>query len=126
MTGPSRAELRTAIMKKTTRFKQYLADPEILLIPVCHDPLCARIAQRAGFKVVACGGYSNSAAILGVPDVALLTLDTPGKSVKVYTDRGLKFGCQVCNDLWVVPLSGAATDPRLTRTLTPRSTGRFL
>lgn len=45
---------------------------------------------------------------------------TPGKSVKVYTDRGLKFGCQVCNDLWVVPLSGAESDPRLTRTLAKR------
>ncbi len=61
-------------MKKTTRFKQYLLDPEILMIPVCHDPLCAKIVQRVGFKVVGCAGYANSAALLGAPDVELLTL----------------------------------------------------
>jgi predicted amidohydrolase len=45
---------------------------------------------------------------------------TPGKSLRVFSDRGLKFGCQVCNDLWVVPLSGADGDPRMTRTLAKR------
>ena len=44
------------------------------MIPVAHDPLCATIIQRAGFKVVGCGGYANSAALLGAPDIELLTL----------------------------------------------------
>ena len=61
-------------MKKTTLFKQYLLATEILMIPVAHDPLCATIIERAGFKVVGCGGYANSAALLGAPDVELLTL----------------------------------------------------
>ena len=61
-------------MKKTTLFKQYLLANEILMIPVAHDPLCATIIERAGFKVVGCGGYANSAALLGAPDVELLTL----------------------------------------------------
>ena len=61
-------------MKKTTLFKQYLLAKEILMIPVAHDPLCATIIERAGFKVVGCGGYANSAALLGAPDVELLTL----------------------------------------------------
>ncbi len=61
-------------MKKTTLFKQYLLAKEILMIPVAHDPLCATIIQRAGFKVVGCGGYANSAALLGAPDIELLTL----------------------------------------------------
>ena len=32
------------------------------------------IIQRAGFKVVGCGGYANSAALLGAPDIESLTL----------------------------------------------------
>jgi 2-methylisocitrate lyase-like PEP mutase family enzyme len=61
-------------MKKTSLFKQYLLAKEILMIPVAHDPLCATIIQRAGFKVVGCGGYATSAALLGAPDIELLTL----------------------------------------------------
>ena len=61
-------------MKKTTLFKKYLRAKEILMIPVAHDPLCATIIERAGFKVVGCGGYANSAALLGAPDIELLTL----------------------------------------------------
>jgi 2-methylisocitrate lyase-like PEP mutase family enzyme len=61
-------------MKKTTLFKQYLRAPAIMLLPTAHDPLCARIIERAGFKVVACAGYANSAAMIGAPDVELLTL----------------------------------------------------
>lgn len=61
-------------MKKSSRFKQYLLAKEILMIPVAHDPLCATIIERAGFKVVGCGGYANSAALLGAPDIELLTL----------------------------------------------------
>jgi 2,3-dimethylmalate lyase len=61
-------------MKRTSLFKKYLLAKEILMIPVAHDPLCATIIQRAGFKVVGCGGYANSAALLAAPDVELLTL----------------------------------------------------
>lgn len=61
-------------MKKTTLFKKLLLDSEILIVPGVHDPLCARIAQRAGIKAVFASGYVNSAAYLGAPDVGLLTL----------------------------------------------------
>jgi 2,3-dimethylmalate lyase len=61
-------------MKKTTLFKRYLLAEDILLIPVAHDPLGAKIIERAGFKVLGCGGYANSAAFMGVPDIELLTL----------------------------------------------------
>lgn len=59
--------------KKTSRFKHYLRAKEILMIPVAHDPLCATIIERAGFRVVGCGGYANSAALLSAPDIELLT-----------------------------------------------------
>jgi 2-methylisocitrate lyase-like PEP mutase family enzyme len=59
---------------RTTRFKQLLHAPEILVLPGVPDPLCARIAEQAGFQAVVASGYANSAAHLGVPDVGLLTL----------------------------------------------------
>jgi 2-methylisocitrate lyase-like PEP mutase family enzyme len=61
-------------MKKSTQFKKHLEAKEILMLPVAHDPLCAKIVARAGFKAVGCAGYANSAALLGAPDVDLLTL----------------------------------------------------
>lgn len=61
-------------MRKTSQFKALLNAPEILMIPVAHDPLGGKIIQQAGFKVVGCAGYANSAALLGAPDVELLTL----------------------------------------------------
>jgi methylisocitrate lyase len=61
-------------MKITSLLRNLIADPEILLIPVVHDPLCARIAEQAGIKAVFSAGYSNSAAYLGKPDVSLMSL----------------------------------------------------
>ena len=60
-------------MKKTSLFKQYILDDEILIMPGAHDSLCARIIQQAGFKAVTMGGYSASATLLGQPDVSLLS-----------------------------------------------------
>ncbi len=43
-------------------------------MPVAHDALCARIIERAGFKAVACGGYSATASLLGAPDTSQLAM----------------------------------------------------
>jgi methylisocitrate lyase len=61
-------------MKKTTLLRELIADPQILVIPVVHDPLCAKIAEQAGIRAVFSAGYANSAAYLGKPDVSLMTL----------------------------------------------------
>lgn len=61
-------------MKRTSLFKQYILDEEILVLPGAHDSLGARIIQQTGFKAVTMGGYSASAALLGQPDVSLLSL----------------------------------------------------
>jgi 2-methylisocitrate lyase-like PEP mutase family enzyme len=61
-------------MKKTTFLRNLIFDPEILVIPVVHDPLCAKIAEQAGITAVFSAGYANSAAYLGKPDVSLMTL----------------------------------------------------
>jgi 2,3-dimethylmalate lyase len=61
-------------MKKTALLRKLIEDEEILMIPVAHDALCARIAEQSGFKAIFTAGYANSAALLGMPDLSLLTL----------------------------------------------------
>jgi methylisocitrate lyase len=61
-------------LRKTSLLRKLIVDEEILMIPVAHDALCARIAEQSGFQAVFTAGYANSAALLGKPDVSLLTL----------------------------------------------------
>lgn len=61
-------------MKKTALLRKLIEDEEILMIPVAHDALCARIAEQSGFQAIFTAGYANSAALLGMPDISLLTL----------------------------------------------------
>jgi len=61
-------------MKRTAHLRKLIEDEEILMMPVAHDALCARIAEQSGFKAIFTAGYANSAALLGMPDVSLLTL----------------------------------------------------
>jgi 2-methylisocitrate lyase-like PEP mutase family enzyme len=61
-------------MKKTTLLRKLISDPGILVIPVVHDPLCAKIAEQAGIRAIFSAGYANSAAYLGQPDVSLMAL----------------------------------------------------
>jgi methylisocitrate lyase len=59
-------------MRRTTRFRLLIEAPEILLLPGVHDALTLRLAERAGFEAVTCGGYAATASLLGAPDVAQL------------------------------------------------------
>lgn len=61
-------------MRKTTRFRELVTAPEILLLPGVHDVLSARIAEQAGFQAITCGGYATSATLLGEPDTSQLSL----------------------------------------------------
>jgi len=61
-------------LRKTTLLKRYIHDPAIIVIPGVPDPLCARIAEQAGFQAVFVSGYAATAAMLGAPDMGLLTL----------------------------------------------------
>lgn len=60
--------------RRTTRLRQLIAAPEILVMPGLHDALSARIAEAAGFAAVTCGGYAASASLLGQPDTSQLGL----------------------------------------------------
>lgn len=46
----------------------------LLVAPGVHDPLSARVAERAGFKLVAVTGNGTSLSRIGHPDVGVLTL----------------------------------------------------
>jgi methylisocitrate lyase len=61
-------------MRRTTRFRELIEDPEILILPGVHDALSARIAAEAGFSAVTCGGYAATASLLGAPDIAQLSM----------------------------------------------------
>ncbi len=61
-------------MRRTTRFRRLMEAPEILVLPGIHDALSLRIAEQAGFKAVAAGGYAATASLLGAPDVGQLTM----------------------------------------------------
>ncbi len=55
-----------------------------------------------------------------VPTSGDLKWCVASKRLNVFRDRGLAFGCLICNDLWVTPGTGAKVDPRLTFQLSKR------
>ena len=73
-------------MKKTRLLKKYILADRILVMPGVHDALTAIIAQQAGAKAVTLGGYAASAALLGKPDVSLLSLTEMADCVRRVAD----------------------------------------
>ncbi|MCB2102270.1 MAG: isocitrate lyase/PEP mutase family protein [Rhodobacterales bacterium] len=61
-------------MRRTTRFRDLIERPEILMLPGVQDALSAKIAEQAGFQAITCGGYATSATLLGEPDTSQLSL----------------------------------------------------
>ncbi len=61
-------------IRATTRFRQLIEAPDILVMPVAHDSLTGRIIEKTGFEAVACGGYAATASLLGAPDTSQLSL----------------------------------------------------
>ena len=59
-------------MRRTTRFRQLMAAPEILVMPCCRDGLSARVLEQAGFEAIAAAGFGLSGSLLGAPDIGLL------------------------------------------------------
>lgn len=61
-------------MRKTTRLRKLLEEPGIIVMPCSYDSLTAMLIEQTGYKVVGVTGAGVCAAILGVPDVGLLTM----------------------------------------------------
>jgi 2-methylisocitrate lyase-like PEP mutase family enzyme len=61
-------------VKGTTRLRQLLRQPGMLVAPGAHDVMSARIVQAEGFEAVYLGGFATSASMLGIPDHSLITM----------------------------------------------------
>jgi 2-methylisocitrate lyase-like PEP mutase family enzyme len=60
-------------MRATTRLRQLIAGPEILLAPGAYDGITARLVEQAGFSALYMTG-AGTAASFGLPDYGLLTM----------------------------------------------------
>ena len=56
------------------RLRALLESGETIVAPGAFDPLAARLVEEAGFPAVYMTGFGTSAALLGRPDVGLLTM----------------------------------------------------
>jgi len=61
--------------KSSIRLRQLLKQGKTLVKPGAFNALSAMIIEKAGFPCVGVTGYSVSAALLGKPDVGMLTLN---------------------------------------------------
>lgn len=61
-------------MRATTRLRDLLSRPRLLLAPGAWDPLSARVVEDAGFEAVYVTGSGVSVAHLGLPDIGLATM----------------------------------------------------
>ena len=61
-------------MRATTKLRNLLKEPDMLVVPGCYDAVSALICQHQGFKAVYMGGYSAEGVTLGHPDMGLRTL----------------------------------------------------
>jgi len=59
--------------RHTTRLRQLLDGPEILVTPGAYDGTGARLIAATGFDAVYVGGFEGSASLLAQPDVGYLT-----------------------------------------------------
>jgi methylisocitrate lyase len=57
------------------RLRELIAAPEILVAPGAYDAITARVLARAGFGAIYMTGAGTVNAHLGLPDIALGTLD---------------------------------------------------
>jgi carboxyvinyl-carboxyphosphonate phosphorylmutase len=61
-------------MRNTTRLRDLLTGPDLIVAPGAYDALSARLIAQAGFLVVYMTGFGTAASVLGEPDVGLLTM----------------------------------------------------
>jgi 2-methylisocitrate lyase-like PEP mutase family enzyme len=56
------------------RFRDVMSRERCLITPGTYDALSARIAEKAGFEAIAISGFGVETALLGRPDIGLLTM----------------------------------------------------
>jgi len=55
------------------RLRDLLAQPDLEIMPGCHDAISAKLVAEAGYKVAFMSGFAVSAARLGLPDTGLIS-----------------------------------------------------
>ena len=94
------------------RLRELLDSGQTIVAPGAFDPLAARLVEDAGFPAVYMTGFGTSAALLGRPDVGLLTMtemaDNAGRiaacvDIPVIADADTGYG----NPLSVIRTVGA-------------------
>ncbi|XP_060959674.1 uncharacterized protein LOC115722840 isoform X2 [Cannabis sativa] len=88
-------------MSSATLLRRILDSPGIHQCPACFDALSAKLIDRAGFQCSLSGGFSISAARLGMPDAGLISygemleqgrLITQAVSIPVIGDADTGYG----------------------------------
>src|SRR5712671_310332 len=60
-------------MTPAQTLRDLLAQPNIEIMPGCHDALSAKLVAGAGFKVTFMSGFAVAASRLGLPDTGLIS-----------------------------------------------------
>ncbi len=68
--------------RTTTRLRELIRAPEILVAPGAFSPLPALLIQQAGFDAVYMTGYGTVANLLGQPDVGMVTMSEMVSNVR--------------------------------------------
>ena len=61
-------------MRKTTRLRQLIEAPELLVMPGCHDVISGKIVEEAGFHAAQVSGANLIACHYGVPDYSMVSM----------------------------------------------------
>jgi 2,3-dimethylmalate lyase len=67
-------QIKDFAMRTTTRLRELLDSPDLLVAPGAYDALSARLIAQGGFRAVYMTGFGTAASVLGQPDVGLLTM----------------------------------------------------
>lgn len=70
-------------MRKTTRLRQLIEAPQLLVMPGAFDPLSARLIAEAGFHAVQGSGLAIAANHLGMPDVSIISMREMAERTRV-------------------------------------------
>ena len=72
----------TTFTERRRRLREVLAGTSCLMPASVHDPVSARIAQDLGYEAMMLAGSVASLAVLGAPDVIVLTLTELAEQVR--------------------------------------------
>ncbi|MEP3329418.1 isocitrate lyase/PEP mutase family protein [Sedimentitalea sp.] len=61
------------IQSQPDKLRALLAEPGLITMPCCFDPLSAKLIEQAGFPLSFMSGFATAAARLGMPDTGLMS-----------------------------------------------------